>query len=63
MRHSNNRSECSNEINMKAVSVIHEENWKDKMTLEELQASCDFYTMKIKEVEKSFSEFFHVIKS
>ena len=33
-----------------SVSVIEEENWKEKMTLEELQASCEYYNMKIKEV-------------
>ena len=40
---------------MKTFSVIEEENWKEKMTIEELQESCDYYSMKIMEVEKSFS--------
>ena len=30
------------------------------MTIEELQVSCDYYAMKIKEVEKSFSEFLEI---
>ena len=36
---------------------------EEKMTMEEINASCDYYTMKIKDVEKSFSDFFHVIKN
>ena len=42
--------------------MIEEEGWKDKMTLEELQASCEYYAAKIKEVEKSFSNFFLKVK-
>lgn len=30
------------------MSLIEEEGWRDKMSLEELQASCDYYSSKIK---------------
>ena len=53
----------TSDFGIKSVSVIEEENWKEKMTMEEINASCDYYTMKIKDVEKSFSDFFHVIKN
>lgn len=44
------------------MSLIEEENWKDKLTMEELQIKCDYYSAKIKEVEKCFSNFFQTVK-
>jgi hypothetical protein len=61
MRSSDERSEVEYS-GIKAMSLIEEEGWKDKMTLEELQASCEYYAVKIKEVEKSFSNFFLKVK-
>ena len=48
---------------VKAMSLIEEEEgWKDKLTMEELEIRCDYYSVKIKEVEKSFSNFFFFFK-
>ena len=47
---------------VRSVGVIREEEWTEKLTEEEIEASCRHYRQKIEEVQRSFSDFLRTIK-